>query len=190
MNPAFLTGKTAAHGALAILAVVAVLGIGVPIWSAFQAQREDIDGDLQQLGEIQAQIAARPQLETELAAINRRGASVPGIVEGDSTALAQAKLQSDLKGIIEGAKGQVRSMEALPGEQKGAFEMIAIECDLAIPQGRLKDLAYAVASHAPYLFVDQASISAPPSNPDEPQNRDILLDVRWTVHGYRWTGRR
>jgi len=190
MSPASLSGRTAARTALAVCAILAVLAIGAPIVAAFQAQQDDIDDALQQLGQTRAELAARPALEAELAAINRRGASVPGIVEGDSTALAQARLQSDLKTIVEGAKGEVRSMQALPAGQQGAFEAIAIECDLAIPQTRLKDLAYAVVTHAPYLFVDQVSIAAPPSNPDEPQNRDIVLDVRWTIHGYRWTGRR
>ena len=190
MNLRFLATPIAARCALAACAVLLVLAIGVPIAMAFQAQHDDIDDTLQQWGTARAQIATRAALETELASLDRRGASVPGIVEGGGTALAQARLQSDIKSIVEAAKGEVRSMQALPATQQGAFEVISIQCDLAIPQARIKDLAYAVAAHAPYLFVDQATIESPPPNPDDPAARDVMLDVRWTIHGYRWAGRR
>ncbi|MBV8978729.1 MAG: hypothetical protein JO261_07595 [Alphaproteobacteria bacterium] len=190
MNLGFLASPIAARCGLAACAIVLALAIGVPIAMAFQAQQDNIDDALQQWGTAGAEIATRAALESQLSSLNRRGASVPGIVEGGGTALAQARLQGDIKNIVEAAKGEVRSMQALPANQRGAFEVIAIQCDLAIPQTRIKDLTYAIAAHAPYLFVDQATIASPPSNPDDPADRDVVLDVRWTIHGYRWAGRR
>jgi hypothetical protein len=111
---------------------------------------------------------------------------VPGVVEGESVALAQAQLQSQIKTLVETNGGGVRSMQILPVTQKGGFDVIAVQCDLSVAQNKLKALAYAVAAHAPYLFVDEASITAPPADLDSPQAHEVTLDMRWTVHGYRW----
>jgi predicted secreted protein len=186
MTAEFLKSRTAALIALGIAALLFVVVVVTPVVAAFSAQDDETGDALHQLGVYRAEIASKPALEAELADLNRKGASVPGVVEGESTALAQARLQSDIKTIVESNKGSVRSLQALPVASQGGFDVISIQCDLAIPQNKLKDLAYAVANHAPYLFVDEASITAPPAEPDDIQNRDVMLDVRWTIHGYHW----
>ncbi len=180
--------KTRAAALAALGAVLLLFGIVVvtPVVAAFSAQSDETDDALQQLGRYRAEIAAKPALEAALRDLNQKGASVPGVVEGESVALAQAQLQSQIKTIVETSSGNVRSMQILPVTQKGGFDVIAVQCDLSVPQNKLKALAYAVASHAPYLFVDEASITAPPADVDAPQIHDVMLDVRWTVHGYRW----
>jgi general secretion pathway protein M len=180
--------KTRAGALIALALGVVLFGIVVvtPVVAAFSAQQGETEDALQQLGYFRAEIAAKPELEAELAALNERGASVPGVIESASTALAQAQLQSRIKSIVESKGGSIRSMQILPAAKQGGFEVIAVQCDLQVPMGRLQDLAYAVDSHAPYLFVDEASISAPPGEPDDIQNHQPMLDIRWTVHGYRW----
>lgn len=180
--------KTRAAALAALAAGVVLFGLVVvaPVVAAFSAQRGETQDALQQLGYFRAEIAAKPRLEAELRSLNERGASVPGVIEGASTALAQAQLQSQIKSIVESKGGSIRSMQILPAAQQGGFEVIAVQCDLQVPMSKLQDLAYAMDSHAPYLFMDEASISAPPSEPDDIQNRQPMLDIRWTVHGYRW----
>lgn len=181
-----MRSRTAALAALATAIALGALIVAVPVWAAFSAQNGEIADSLRQLGQYRAEIAARPALEAELRALNEKGASVPGVVEGESTPLAQAKLQSEIKALIEANGGSVRSMQILPPAKQGGFEIVSVQCDLSIPQTRLKALAYAVAAHAPYLFVGEASITAPPSDPDQASNKQSTLDMRWTVHGYRW----
>jgi hypothetical protein len=180
--------KTRAAALAALAAALLLFGIVVvtPVVAAFSAQSDDTGDALQQLGRYRAEIAAKPVLEAALRDLNRKGASVPGVVEGESVALAQAQLQSQIKAVVETSSGSVRSMQILPVTQKAGFDVIAVQCDLAIPQNKLEALAYAIAAHAPYLFVDEASITAPPADLDSPQAHDVMLDVRWTVHGYRW----
>jgi general secretion pathway protein M len=186
MTAPFLKTRAAALCALAVgLALIALLVV-TPVVAAFSAQDDEIQDSLHQLGVYRAEIASKPALEAALKDLNRKGASVPGVVEGDSIALAQAALQSQIKSLVETSGGTLRSVQMLPVAQKGGFDVIAVQCDLSVPQARLKDLAYAVASHAPYLFVDEASISAPPADLDSPQLHDTALDIRWTIHGYRW----
>jgi hypothetical protein len=186
MSAPFLKTRTAALCALAAgLALIGLLVVA-PVVAAFSAQSAESDDALRQLGVYRAEIASKPALEAALNDLNRKGASVPGVVEGESVALAQAQMQSQIKSLVEASGGTLRSTQALPVTSQGGFDVIAIQCDLSIPQARLKDLAYAVGAHAPYLFVDDASISAPPADLDTPQAHDAALDVRWTVHGYRW----
>ncbi len=184
--PDFVKGRVAAVTAFAITAALFAILVVTPVIAAFSAQGDEIADSLQQLGFYHAEIAARPALEAELRALDQRGASVPGVIEGDSTALAQAQLQSQIKTIVEANKGDIRSVQVLPVMAQGGFEVIAVECDLTIPQSSLKDLAYAIGVHKPFLFVDEASISAPASEPDDVQHRPPTLDMRWTIHGYRW----
>lgn len=184
--PAMLKGRRGAVAALCVAGLLFGLVVIVPIAAAFAAQDGEIADSLQQLGYFRAEIAAKPLLESELRALNEKGASVPGVVEGDSTALAQARLQSEVKALVEARGGSVRSMQILPAAAQGGFELVAVQCDFSVPQARLGDLAYAVSTHAPYLFVDEASITAPLGEPDDLRKAEATLDMRWTVHGYRW----
>ncbi|HTU35506.1 MAG TPA: type II secretion system protein GspM [Candidatus Acidoferrum sp.] len=176
--------------ALGVGCVLLVFIVVLPVIAAFSAQNDDIQQSLQQLGYYRAEIASQPTLEASLAELDRQGATVPGVVAGDSTALAQAELQRQLKTLIESNQGVVRSEQAVPSLTKEGFESIAVQCDFSIPESQLKNLAYAVGEHKPYLFVDEASISMASSDPDEARNTQPMLDVRWTIHGYRWAPRK
>jgi hypothetical protein len=186
MTAPFLKSRAAALCALAAGLALVALVVVMPIAGAFSAQSDETDDALHQLGVYRAEMASKPALEAALNDLNRKGASVPGVVEGDSVALAQAALQAQVKSVIEANGGTLRSMQILPVTTQGGFDVVAIQCDLSVPQAHLQGLAYAVASHAPYLFVDEASISAPPADLDTPQAHDPPLDIRWTIHGYRW----
>jgi len=181
----FLKSRTAALIACGIAAVLFLLIVVTPVIAAFSAQSDEIESSLNQLGFYRAEIASKPALQARLKALNEKGASVPGVIDAGSTALAQAQLQSQIKALVEASSGSVRSMQIMPSSKQGGFEIIAVQCDLSVPERRLKDLAYAVAAHAPYLFVDEASVSAPENEPDNVQQQSTL-DIRWTVHGYRW----
>ncbi len=186
MTAPFLKSRTAALAALGLAALVFAVVVIVPIWAAFAAQGEETQEALHQLGFYRAEIASRPKLEAELAALNTQGASVPGVLPGDSTALAQAALQSQIKSLIESNKGRLRSIQVLPSTQRGGFEVVSVQCDLELPMSGLKDLAAAIGRHTPYLFIDDVSISAPPIEPDDVTAKQPVLDLRWTMHGYRW----
>jgi hypothetical protein len=186
----FLRTQRGAVAALCLVIAIFALVVVTPVVAAFSAQADDIGDLLQQLGLYRAEIASKPALQAQLAELDREGANVPGVIEGDSTALAQAQLQQQIKTIIEANQGNLRSVQALPAAKRAGFETIAVQCDLSVPESRLKSLAYALSTHKPYLFVDEASISAPPSDPDNVQAHEQVLDVRWTVHGYRWVAQK
>jgi len=54
---------------------------------------------------------------------------------------------------------------------------------------KLRDLIYAIETHTPYLFVDDADIVAQQDwQTGDPQPTNPQLEVRWTIRGYRWSG--
>jgi general secretion pathway protein M len=182
--------RTGALVALGVACVLFALIVVLPIVAAFMAQNDDIHESLNQLGFYRAQIASKSALEAQLAELDRQGASVPGVITGDSAALAQAQLQSQIKALVEASHGVVRSVQAVPATTQGGFETIQVQCDFSIPESELKNLAYAAGDHKPYLFVDEASINTASSDPDDIHNQQAMLDVRWTIHGYRWVERK
>ena len=182
----FFRTRTGVYTALGLGIAAFALVIVTPVVAAFAAQNGDIDDMLQQLGSYRAEIAAKPALQAQLAELDRQGATVPGVIEGDTTSLAQAQLQRQIKAVVEANQGTLHSVQAMPAVKQGGFETIAVQADLSVPISRLKALAYALSAHRPYLFVDETSISSPPSDLDNVQVHEQMLDVRWTVHGYRW----
>jgi len=186
----FFRTRTGVYTALGLGIAAFALVIVTPVVAAFAAQNGDIDDMLQQLGSYRAEIAAKPVLKAQLTELDRQGATVPGVIEGDTTALAQAQLQRQVKTLVEANQGTLHSVQAVPAVKQGGFETIAVQADLSVPISRLKALAYALSAHRPYLFVDEASISAPPSDLDNIQVHEQMLDVRWTVHGYRWVAQK
>lgn len=185
--PEFLLGRRAAlTGALTLLAVAIValavlarvlLGTG----TGTQAER------LGQLAELEAEAALRPDAERALTASRAAVAAYPGLLHGDSDALTQADLQSDVKSIVEANGGEVRSASPLPASDEHGLRRIAIQYDVTLPLSKLDDLAYALESHTPYLVLSAVDIVAPawPSGdkPVEPR-----IEARWTVSGFRKGG--
>src|SRR6185437_16483912 len=81
----FFRSRTGVYTALGLGIAAFVLVVVTPVVAAFAAQNGDIDDMLQQLGSYRAEIAAKPALKAQLAELDRQGATVPGVIEGDTT---------------------------------------------------------------------------------------------------------
>ena len=180
--------------ALGLLAVVLgliwLLIIG-PTVDAFAEQSARIDDLHEQLTAFDARIAMKPAVEMRLAEMKKHEASSTGLIGGNSAELAAANVQSLVKALFESDAAQIRTAQNLPPVNAGGFQRIDIQYDAAVPMARLKDLAYRVETTTPYLFLDSIDMRAP----EDWQNSGLKLDppnvdVRWTVHAYRWTGTR
>ncbi len=175
---------------LLLAAIAAVwLAVVMPIADAFAAQREDIAHARQLLADYQRRIALRPAVEARLADLKQHEASSMGLIGGASAELAAANIQNLMKALIEAQSGQVRSAQNLTPASAGGFQRIDIQYDVTLPMTRLKDMTYRIETTLPFLFLDNIDLHAPegwqtPGGPTDPPD----LTVRWTVHGYRWTG--
>lgn len=178
----------AGFGAALVAAVVIILAIGLAV-SAFVGQAADIEGSLHRLAVYRAEAALRPALEAEVKSARQRLAALPGQVAGTSAPLAQASLQSAVKALVDQNGGEIRSAQVIPATRSNGFETIAVQYDLVLPVTHLSALAYAIESNAPDLFIDDADITMPQNwQPGNPQAPEPEVEVRWTIHGYRWVG--
>jgi len=186
--PGFLRGR---NGALLVLGVVLclfVLLVALPVAALFRAQAEDRKDALAQLAAYRALEAQRPALQARLAALQEGAKSVPGLLDASSADLAQAQLQSEIKGLIDKSGGSLLSAQLLPPTKVKGFDSVSIEYDVTIPLSNFSSLIYAVETHVPYYYVDSADLVMPPNwRPNSP-NQDPSMEMRWTIHAYRWRG--
>ena len=188
--PAFLRGRKGAFLALGAIVLLFAIVFAVPVAALFHAQANDRAEALAQLATYRAQDAQRPALAARLAALQLGAKSVPGLLTASSAALAQAQLQSDMKELIDHSGGALLSAQLLPPTRVKGFDAVAIEYDLTIPVSRFSSLVYAVETHTPYYFVDSADFVMPPNWRPNPQGQDPSMEMRWTIHAFRWRGSR
>jgi hypothetical protein len=188
--PTFLRGRKGAFLALGAIVLLFALVFALPVAALFRAQADDRAEALDQLAAYRAQDAQRPALVARLAALQQGAKSVPGLLTASSAALAQAQLQSDMKELIDRSGGALLSAQLLPPTKVKGFDSVAIEYDLTIPVSRFSSLVYAVETHTPYYFVDSADFVMPPNWRPNPQGQDPSMEMRWTIHAFRWRGSR
>ena len=188
--PAYLRGRNGALLALGAAVCAVLLLILVPFGVAFVAQWQDIDDAKREIVAAQDRLARLPQLERQFDALNQSAASTPGLISADSTALAQAQMQSQMASIIAANGGAMTSAQILPTENERGFDVVAIRYDLTLPLSGLTGLLYAVETHAPYFFVGDADLLMMNDwSSDLGFMPDPTIQVRWVVHAYRWRGR-
>jgi hypothetical protein len=186
--PTYLRGRRGAFLALGSVILLILLFIGLPLAAMFQSQADDRAALLEQLGAYREQDARKPALQAQLAALQEGAKTVPGLERASSASLAQAELQGDMKELIDKNNGNLLSAQLMPPTKVKGFDQIAIEYDMTIPLSHLTPLLYAVETHTPYFFVDSADLVMPPNWRPSPQIQDPAMEVRWTIHAYRWSG--
>lgn len=186
--PAFLRGRKGAFIAVGVVAFLFLLFVALPLAAMFRSQAEDRADALVQLQSYRAEEARRPALQARLAALQEGAKSVPGLLTGTSAALAQAQFQSEMKELIDRNGGSLLSAQLLPPTKVKGFDSVSIQYDVTIPLSRFSGLVYAVETHVPYYFIDSADFVMPPNWKTNPQRPDPSMEMRWTIHAYRWRG--
>lgn len=180
-----------ALGILAVAIGVVWLAVIEPIADAFAAQADDIAQSRMMLDAYARRIAMRPVIEARLADVRRNQNSAAGLVPGNSAELAAASVQATVKALIEAGAGQVTSVQNLTPATKDGFQRIDIQYDATLPMTQLRNVTYRIETAVPYLFLDGIDLRAP----ENWQGIGVAMDapnlqVRWTVHAYRWVGAR
>lgn len=172
---------------LAGLVLLLAFAVLMPIGELFADQSDEAAQAQQELGVYRAQIAARPRLEAELAAVDRQTPATSQLLTGASTALAAATMQSLVKDLVERHGGQVRSAQTLAASIANGLEKVQVQYELSIPLGSLKAVTYQLETRAPYLFLDEVEIH-PELYTGGATGAPGNLHVQWLVHGYRQRG--
>jgi hypothetical protein len=170
------------------LALLAAMGIAAIVFGAMLISRinsADTEAQLNRLARYEAEIAARPQLQKDLQVVRQQEASVPSVLQGENAAVAGARLQTQLRALVQESGGFVRSTQDLPPKRRAGLELINVVCEFTLPMTKLKDMLHRLDAAEPYIFVDDATIDA---RDDAGQDFDVELSVRLTVHAFRVPG--
>jgi hypothetical protein len=186
--PNFLRGRKGAFIALGAAVFVFLALVALPLAVMFRSQAADREQAMAQLEAYRAEEARRPALAARLAALQEGAKSVPGLLTATSAPLAQAQLQSEMKALIDRNGGSLLSAQLLPPTKVKGFDSVAIQYDLTIPLSHFSGLVYAVETHVPYYFVDSADFVMPPNWRPNAPTQDPSMEMRWTIHAYRWRG--
>lgn len=184
-----LRSERGALAALGVCAFVVCMIGGTLIFVLFAFAEEQGAASLAALGRSQAQIAQGPAMQQSLLSLNRALQEQPGVVGGETQPLAAAKLDGDVKSLLQEAGADVRSSQILPAGKSKGFQTIAIEYEFNVPMEKFQALLYALQSHTPFLFADDVTISAADIS-DESPNKAPPLHVQFTLRAYRWAGHR
>lgn len=172
---------------LAGLAVVLFFVVVLPAIELFIFQREDIAKANEDFATYRAQIAARPRLQAELAALDRQETQAAALLHGSSAAVAAASMQSLVKRLIESHSGQMRSAQMLSASASGGLEKIQVQYELSLPLGSLGPATFELESGRPFLFLDDVDVR-PETYAGGTTGAPGNLHVQWTMHGYRRMG--
>jgi hypothetical protein len=159
--------------------------IGVPILDAQREARSTIER-LQPLlaraGTIKRDITA---LEAEIKQTKEQVSSPNGFLESANESIAAAELQNRLKRAVEGANGDLRSVQVLPGQDNDGFRRVTVRGQILVSLAALQHVLYDLEGSEPYLFLDNIEIAERPDNHgSNAEADDPVLDVHFDVSGY------
>jgi hypothetical protein len=183
--PRALTSRTAA---LTALAVASLLCIGIAVLAVVSMRnsvREDEAENLRLLASYRSEIAAGRGAADAYAEMKTRIGAMPSLLHADDGARAAALMQTLVKKLVESNGGELRTAQVLAPARENGFETVSLQCDVTLPASRLRDLAYAIETTSPYLFVETADITAPMSL-EKNGDADPTFDAVFVLRAYRW----
>ncbi len=170
------------------LVLVWIIFLG-PLTNILFGESNDVEHSLDQLAHYEGLADARPHVEAELKEMQQRNATMSGLVEGNSAALAAAQVQSEVKAIVDRNGGTVLSSQNMPTSLTDNFEKIEIQYDLTLPPASLKNVIYQIETHTPYLFLDNVNMRMPENwGAQDPGAAPPSMEIQFLVRGYRWVG--
>jgi general secretion pathway protein M len=125
--------------------------------------------------------AAAAELETRAESVD-----LSAFFTADTNVLAAADLQNQLRTLIGARRGTVASMNVVPTTEEGIFPPIGVTAILQCSIDCLMEILYAVETQSPALFVDELSVQSLHQPGRVLPTRDVELEIRLTVTGYRY----
>lgn len=171
---------------LLLFVVIAALWFAAawPVVRMLAKPSEDVARSVKLLSSYRAAAAERPGLEQTLRKLRTRGSTAPGLVQGDSATLAAAQMQSEIKALVEGARGSIHSSQNLAAKANGNYEEIALSYALSAPADQLLEVLYALESHVPHYALSDVHIWVPENS----SSTVVTPELQFTVTALRWSG--
>lgn len=172
--------------AVAILVAVALIawhGVVGPVISTWDAYNDKINRTQALLIRYRELARAEPILQRQLNHLEHEKSGTDGFLTGGNANLVLAKLQSDVKGIIESHHGQVHSVQVLPVTDESGFKKLGVRFELNASLDDFIKVAYDLETKSPALFLDNIDIQSGEALAPNPA-KAVPLTIRYDVYGY------
>jgi hypothetical protein len=167
--------------ALAILLVVVVLTWTLavaPLIDLSRGRWQDIAALSDQLAGLQAIIGRQPDLERREAAVQSALGAEGGLWTGAGAAEVAATMQDQLRKVIAGSDGQLRSTAVVAEANEHAFHRVTVHFSIEGTLDTVQKALAAVQAARPAMFVESIAIHATGAGGAEhPPQLTMDLDV-------------
>lgn len=175
---------------LALAILIAVLGAAwslgaVPLLESFRDYREDADQSRLLLARYARLGAGLADLEARRAELDRRRQTGGRVLAAASPALAAAQLQNDVKRLIGGHGGSLKSTQVIAGGMDGPFRKVTVRVSMNADIESLQRIFYGLETAHIYRFVENVEIRARVGRRRVAAGTATTpLDVRFDVFAY------
>lgn len=184
MLPEGRQGRALALGLLAIVLVVAWLGLGAPLLGWYRSRAIAL-GEQQQLAAHMEAVAASLPAMRAAAGRARQVPAAGAVLSGASDAIAAAALQGAIEQIARGVGASLASVAILPAEPAGQWRRIGLRLEVRAPYAVIVRLLAAASQGAPPMLVDDLSLTG---SALEGPGVAAVLDAALTVYAFRRDG--
>ena len=172
-------GRMLAMALTLLAALVLWRGAVAPLADWYAARTEALAARMALAAHMQAIAARLPELRRIAASI---AAPAPALLEGNSDALAAARLQELVGGLASEAGATPTSLETLPSEQRGSFRRVGIRITLAAPWPHLVSLMAAIEQAHPRMLLDDLELRGVPARS---RNEAEPVSASFAVYAFR-----
>ncbi len=128
--------------------------------------------------------AARIRLETKIQELLKRQTESGIYLNGETEALAAAKLQQMVNARVKANQGRVRRIQILPMKMEEGCVRVAISVTIEAPLSALQRIVHSFEANRPIVFVQGFEIKGRRSRQRSKQAADPTLFVRLKLAGY------
>lgn len=150
--------RLAAVGLLAAVIAAAAVFAVLPTLQAYDDTEIALARAKEQVIGFERVARSRPAYEARLEELTVRESASQFYLRGGTDALAAARLQDQVSGVIERHGGTVRSIQSLPGEDDGEFRRVSVRVQFTGTTESLFQAVYSLETARPFVFIDNLDI--------------------------------
>lgn len=150
--------RLAAIGLLAaVIAAVAVFAV-MPTLQAYDDTEIALARAKEQVIGFERVARGRSAYASRLEELTARESASQVYLQGETDALAAARLQDQVSGVIERHGGTVRSIQSLPGQDDEDFRRVSVRVQFTGTTESLFQAVYSLETARPFVFIDNLDI--------------------------------
>ena len=170
------------------------LGVGLPWYQRMTDLESQIEVADDQIQRYQRLLATIPRLRAELERERNNEEVKAYYFDAPTEALAGAKLQSTVQGMVQSAGAKLVNSQFLPAEAKDQPPRVGLRAQIQGDTNALLDILYDIEHARPFLFIDQLSIRSTTRRDRRQTRQDPQplvqqeLTIRVDIFGYALGG--